>query len=92
MTLISLTRNVKRGADANLVISTAPGAQCSASYTAPGSGTVWRHQSLGEHTADANGRCEWTWNIALDTILGTGQVGTSATGQYNSWLIHIEHE
>jgi hypothetical protein len=96
MTLISLTRDVMRGADATLVIQTGPGTTCGASYVSPGSDVagspdVAKFIHLGEITADADGRCQWTWNIALDTIPGTGQVSAGAAGHYAAWDIHITY-
>lgn len=89
ITLISLTSPVAAGANANLVIQTAPGVSCFLTYTTP-SGNRSEAQGLGATTADGNGLCGWTWRIGSSTNPGTGRLSVSAGTANASFEIIIQ--
>jgi hypothetical protein len=89
ITLVSLTSPVSAGQDASLVIQTTAGANCFLSYTTP-SGTQSQAQGLGAATANAEGRCGWTWRIGSSTNPGTGKLFVSANGANTTYDIVIQ--
>src|SRR4029079_3084768 len=77
--LASLTTPIKKGADATLIIQTAPNTGCFLTYVEP-SGVVSRAAGLGKKTADGTGFCRWDWKISPTTSAGTGRLSVAAKG------------
>jgi len=86
--LASLTTPIKKGADATLIIQTAPNTGCFLTYVEP-SGVVSTAAGLGKKTADGTGFCRWDWKISPTTSAGTGRLSVAAKGPAASFDIVI---
>jgi hypothetical protein len=86
--LVSLTTPIKKGADASLIIQTAPNAGCFLTYVEP-SGVVSTAEGLGKKIADGTGLCRWDWKISPTTSAGTGRLSVAAKGPAASFDIVI---
>ncbi len=67
--LVSLTSPTHPGANATIIVKTAPAAACSIAVFYK-SGTS-RAQGLVPKTADAQGNASWTWRVGTRTTPGT---------------------
>lgn len=71
-TLVSLTSPVKRGAYATIIVRTQPNTACSITvYYKSGPSSA---KGLEPKTANAYGRCVWTWKVGTNTTLGTWRI------------------
>jgi len=86
--LMSLTSPIKKGADATLIIQTAPNAGCFLTYVEP-NGVVSTAEGLGKKIADASGFCRWDWKISASTAAGTGRLSVAAKGPAASFDIVV---
>jgi hypothetical protein len=86
--LLSLTTPIKKGADATLIIQTAPEAGCFLTYVEPG-GVVSTAEGLGKKTADDSGLCRWDWKIGSTTRAGSGRLSVAAKGPAVSFDIVV---
>jgi hypothetical protein len=71
--VVSMTREVKRGGEAALVIQTAPGELCVIEYVTPAKNTS-NADALAPVVADGSGMCAWSWHISAQTMTGEGEV------------------
>ena len=73
--VVSLTSPIAHGANATLVIRTAPGASCMITiYYKSGPSKA---QGLGRKTADASGQCSWSWKVGTNTTPGTWSISVT---------------
>ena len=90
ITVVSLTSPASRNSNATLAIHTSPGAACSiiVNYKSGPSGAP----GLGPTTADANGRCAWTWKVGGNATPGMWSISVtvSLNGQKNSISIPFQ--
>ena len=67
--LVSVTSPIRHGADATIVVATAPKAACTITVIYKSGPS--RAQGLIPETADARGRVAWTWRVGTRTTPGT---------------------
>jgi len=72
-TVIKFTSSLRVGDTASVIVEAYPGAACYLDYTTP-SGTSSTAHGLGYQTANAKGRCSWSWLIGSRTTPGVGRV------------------
>jgi formylglycine-generating enzyme required for sulfatase activity len=87
--LISINTVAYRGGTASAKIQTQPGIECALAFFLP-SGTKSDAGGLGPRTADANGYCSWTWNIAHNVSTGNGFVTIIVGGEPKTYPIEIK--
>ena len=80
--------SIKKGADATLIIQTAPNVGCFLTYVEP-NGVVSTAEGLGKKIADATGICRWDWKISASTAAGTGRLSVAAKGPAASFDIVV---
>jgi hypothetical protein len=76
------------GGYASVSVQTAPGANCSISYTTP-HGTDSRAAGLVDKQANGAGVVSWSWKIGTNTYAGTGEVDVTCNGASASASITI---
>jgi formylglycine-generating enzyme required for sulfatase activity len=87
--LISINNVAYRGGTASAKIQTQPGIECALAFFLP-SGTKSDAGGLGPRTADANGYCSWTWDIAHNVSTGNGSVTIIVGGESKTYPIKIQ--
>jgi archaellin len=73
------TEGMKPGANATLVVKTAPGAEITIEFTLPGTGTVSAYPADKKKTAGADGTVTWQWSINERTRTGEATLKLTAT-------------
>lgn len=88
-TLISIDEVAYRGGTASAQIQTQPGTACALGFILP-SGILSQAGGLGPRTADENGYCSWTWEIANNVTPGWGSIYIEAGGDSETYPIQIK--
>ncbi len=87
--LISFDEVAYRGGTASAQIQTQPGTGCALGFILP-SGILSQAGGLGPRTADENGYCSWTWEIAGNVNPGWGSIYIEAGGDSETYPIEIK--
>lgn len=87
--LISIDEVAYRGGTASAQIQTQPGTGCALGFILP-SGILSQAGGLGPRTADENGYCSWTWEIAGNVNPGWGSIYIEAGGDSETYPIEIK--
>lgn len=87
--MITIDKVAYRGGTASAQIQTQPGTDCALGFILP-SGGLSQAGGTGPRTADANGYCTWTWDIANNLNTGWGSVYIEAGGDSETYSIEIK--
>ncbi len=87
--LISIDEVAYRGGTASAQIQTQPGTECALGFILP-SGILSQAGGLGPRTADENGYCSWTWEVASNVNPGWGSIYIEAGGDSETYPIEIK--
>ena len=87
--LIAIDKVAYRGGEASAQVKTQPGSDCALGFILP-SGTLSQVGGTGPATADENGYCSWTWNVASNVNPGWGSIYIEAGGDSATYPIEIK--